>query len=225
MSQFGYGTRFEPQPVGPMPHPRIDSRSTNVPRNIPGVNFNPDPTTPAAMPDQYLWGYERSGPHGNDLAARGEQVWNQITTGSTGRETTPIYEYKPWDSPTAKYFGGAGAHQNLQGPDSKRHAIGGTYQGDENTQLGFTPRNSKDLYNQMGNLTPENLKMLNQQGLGDLQNRFQRTAQGYSNLYANEAYGTTHLDGFSGMGQKENQMYLQAAYNRLMRQMDENFLL
>lgn len=95
---------------------------------------------------------------------------------------------------------------------------------------GKTPLNTKELYDQIGGLTLDQMMRLSGGG-NTLMDKFSATASAYKNAYANPNYGKRQAyqqeQGFGGnsLSEGETMDWLQKAYGSTLTRMNNNYLL
>lgn len=194
-------------------------RSSGVP-GIPGINYAPQPTDP--------W---KTGWHTVVTGHEDNGGLNKALWGGHGSKNVE-YRMNPWANPIADNF----SNENRLGFEFANNkaalpSMGTNKAGDAlpqesgsakyGEQVPFNPQTFNDLINQINGFSDQQLWSIDTSG--NYLKQFQKTAQDYSNAFANDDYRKSAEA--AGWNQDTVTSWLDAAYKRLMQRLGDNYLL
>lgn len=198
-------------------------------------------TDPWANPMQAMFG----GPTSNTLGGNMSNNWitGGVNEAELGKQNSigSNYEQRLANATATPMYGFIeGGNINSGGAVPNQIQIGTQYDftpkyltgknGEQTLNPGYIPQNTKELYDQIGGLSLDQLMRLSGGGT-TLQDKFSATAHAYKNAYANPNYGKRQayqqMQGFGGnsLSEGETMDWLQKAYNSSLTRMNNNYLL
>lgn len=246
MSAFGYGSSYMPSWRGnTQAINNSQSPTFNIAPEAPRPNFNPVASNPIDNLDVQSAIDKRISyaDWANPLDSV-NQLYSSINgpLGSKGMTPNQLSQNVYYNQDGVPYIDNAKFDLGNQGQMPTKGDVLGNQRTSKFTWDTTSPGNSsaspKDLYNQVSNLSLDQLQRLSSK-IPQIGQAFGSAAQGYSNAYANpwyaanaagnrgegQAYYNDYWKNTPQMGKSSTMDYLQKAYDVTMKQLDKAYLL